>query len=167
MELKYRGAYKGGVLRNFTPLLSVPVDGASMGFVKALPPVSSGPCGEPPTSPLCASTGEKDILDLAGWWLGHCLSQHQICSATEGNSFDLGGPSRLLYVGDQPDSNRLSLWNNAEGKATPEKYITLTYCWGKREFARLSKRTFINLLSPSTLRHSLLLLETPSRSPGG
>jgi hypothetical protein len=54
---------------------------------------------EAPKPPLCASTGDPEVLNIAAWWLRRCMAEHEICSAAGRHAEDSEQPARLLYVG--------------------------------------------------------------------
>jgi Heterokaryon incompatibility protein (HET) len=135
--------------------------------------------GECPKPPLCESTGDPEALDLAVWWLKRCQEEHgdcwlhyvwslfQKCKTDEPKSEDVRGdwvqpgPTRLLFVGSR-DEPSLRLEICKFKNAVDEKYFCLSYCWGKKEFPRLTVDNlteFTNGLNyhelPATIRDAI------------
>jgi hypothetical protein len=98
--------------------------------------------GAPPKPTLCSSTGDPEVLNIAEWWLRRCLGEHGACSAASKQADDAESPARLLFVGSSPDHKNVKLFINDRQRNGPTlQYLTLSYCWGKREFPRLTEAT--------------------------
>jgi hypothetical protein len=95
----------------------------------------------PPAEPtLCSSTDHPHIMKIAIWWLRRCLGEHEECLAAGKQSNDADTPTRLLYVGTAPDYKDVKLLiNNQKSGNEIQEYCALSYCWGKKEFARLTE----------------------------
>lgn len=84
-----------------------------------------------PQPPLCRSTGDSEVLQLAAWWLQRCLKDHDLCRNSSTMAPDMF-PARLLYVGNKGSTHsdgELRLHTLQSGQAVPD-YVCLSYCWG-------------------------------------
>lgn len=75
-----------------------------------------------------SSTGSKESLAIANWWLSTCIQKHTQCARPQPSSLRDWRPTRLLHVGSGSDDIRLY-----EGRGVPigVQYATLSHCWGK------------------------------------
>jgi hypothetical protein len=114
----------------------------------------------PPVAPtICSSTDHPQIMEIAMWWLRRCLGEHKACSAAENQADDADRPARLLYVGTAPEYKDIKLVINNQKTL---EYFALSYCWGKKEFPRLTGAALSGLLDridieslPATLQHAI------------
>ena len=74
-------------------------------------------------------------MDLARYWLGKCIREHPRCGGGIGSQL----PTRVLNLGPSSfASNRIRLY---EPRGQCGRYICLTYCWGKSEFIKTTRKT--------------------------
>ena len=116
--------------------------------------------GPAPRFNICSSTGDLEAQRMGLWWLRRCQGEHKSCQEAGKQANDADSPSRLLYVGTKPEYDDAQLFIN-DGDTTPE-YVTLSYCWGKKEFPRLTEETFSQFLKnidvrtlPATLKDAI------------
>jgi hypothetical protein len=89
-----------------------------------------------------ANTSDPKCLELAQTWLMECASSHKVCqrSANDQQFY----PTRLLNLDDALDGASCRLQNCAtEPPSGP--YCTLSHCWGKGEFLKLTTVTLHEL----------------------
>ena len=75
---------------------------------------------------------------LAKGWLSECLSHHTRCK--HGTSAEDYYPTRLIDVRANSSDCELRLYSTSNGP-TKEPYMTLSHCWGKARFLRLTSLT--------------------------
>lgn len=72
-------------------------------------------------------------LDRISEWVNRCDNDHKRCKPEPAPL-----PARVLRVGDQSPSSRISLW---ETEGAIGSYTTLSYCWGKSNLLMATRAT--------------------------
>ena len=86
------------------------------------------------------NTASKPCFELARHWLSSCLTNHTRC--TKYRSATPFHPSRLIEIAPLASASDDELHLRIAGEHSPEvHYITLSHCWGKSEFLKLTKTT--------------------------
>ncbi|KAK1996585.1 heterokaryon incompatibility protein [Colletotrichum falcatum] len=77
-------------------------------------------------------------------WLGHCMENHPRCKPRHISRDFM--PTRVLGVGVQsgPPPTHIRIVRTREDDIK-ERYMTLSHCWGKKQFARLTDDNFDEL----------------------
>ncbi|CAH0036598.1 unnamed protein product [Clonostachys solani] len=87
--------------------------------------------------------GDIESLDLVKTWLSDCDESHKKeCSSRK----PLDGPGRLILIED----DSVKLVETASLDSLPQ-YATLTYCWGKVPFLKLTRDTYAEFLAGISL----------------
>ncbi|KAH6618240.1 heterokaryon incompatibility protein-domain-containing protein [Chaetomium sp. MPI-SDFR-AT-0129] len=81
-----------------------------------------------------------DSFDLAKVWIGQCSTSHERCSS--GKKYPR--PTRLISIDDE--SIKLVLTDQQGWEITP-RYATLSYCWGKGQFTKLTPENLHSFLN--------------------
>ena len=80
----------------------------------------------------------NEYWKLAKGWLSECLSHHTRCKhTTDVENYD---PTRLIEVRANSSNCELRLYSTSSGPIK-EPYMTLSHCWGKSQFLRLTTST--------------------------
>ena len=86
------------------------------------------------------NTASKPCFELARHWLSSCLTNHTRC--TKYRSAPPFHPSRLIEIAPLASTSDDELHLCIAGEHSPEvPYITLSHCWGKSNFLKLTKTT--------------------------
>lgn len=136
------------------PLHMYTKEGLNLWYQRNEPGFAFSEDDEPPKPPLCASTGEPEVLNIAIWWLQRCLKEHKMCHIAGAHSDSSEKPARLLYVGSAQDNACRLFMNNPEENGKSPPYLTLSYCWGQKGFTRLTNvnlENFIESIDITTL----------------
>lgn len=80
------------------------------------------------TAKFAESTGDPQVLGVAGKWLKRCLEEHTECEAVEYSSGAPWVPKRLLDLA--LDAGEVRLIETKDEKPE-ERYATLSHCWGE------------------------------------
>ena len=98
---------------------------------------------------------------LAKGWLSECLSHHTRCKHV--TSVEDYYPTRLIDVRVNNSDSELRLCSTNNG-ASREPYMTLSHCWGKAQFLRLTSLThdrlqqgFVLAELPPTFRDAIMV----------
>ena len=96
------------------------------------------------TCQFAPNTGLEPCWELAKHWLSSCLTTHRSCRKFL--SASPYHPTRLIEVAPLASALDDELHLRIAGEHSPEvPYITLSHCWGKSEFLKLTKTTFQRL----------------------
>jgi Heterokaryon incompatibility protein (HET) len=111
------------------------------------------------TSPISPSTLHRDVFELAKDWIKECAQSHQKCRPASETAWH---PTRLLDLESVLDPNnsiavvRLVSQKDCERRnSQPEfegEYVTLSHCWGKGEFIKLTRETLSDFQSAMPLK---------------
>ena len=92
------------------------------------------------TSQFASNTASEPCWDLAKQWLSSCLTNHVRC--TKILSANPYHPARVIEVAPLASSSDDELHLRIRGEYSLEiPYMTLSHCWGKSEFLKLTKLT--------------------------
>jgi hypothetical protein len=115
--------------------------------------------GPPPFPTLASSTDHLDIIEISKWWLARCLGEHKSCLGAREQVDATHHPTRLLYTGTAPEYKDAKLIiNNHHDNTNVREYFALSYCWGKKDFPRLTQSTmslFQEEINPESLPATL------------
>ncbi|KAK4147373.1 heterokaryon incompatibility protein-domain-containing protein [Dichotomopilus funicola] len=81
-----------------------------------------------------------DYFDLAKTWIDQCSTSHKWC----GSEKSYARPTRLISIEDK--SIKLILTDREKWETTP-RYATLSYCWGRGEFTKLTPENLHSFLA--------------------
>ena len=93
---------------------------------------------------FASNTASASCWKLANQWLSSCLTNHVRCTRIlSANPYH---PTRVIEVAPLGSDSDDELHLRIAGKHSPEvPYMTLSHCWGKSEFLKLTARTFQRL----------------------
>ena len=92
------------------------------------------------TCSFAPNTASAPCWKLAKQWLTSCLTDHTKC--TKSLSARPYHPTRLIEVASCPSDSDDELHLRIAGEHSPDiPYMTLSHCWGKSEFLKLTKAT--------------------------
>lgn len=92
------------------------------------------------TCQFAPNTASKPCWKLAKRWLSSCLTDHTRC--TKFLSVTPFHPTRLIEIAPLASASDDELHLRIAGELSPEvPYMTLSHCWGKSEFLKLTKTT--------------------------
>ncbi|CAO2649674.1 Nn.00g009660.m01.CDS01 [Neocucurbitaria sp. VM-36] len=87
------------------------------------------------TATVPQSTGDPEVLKVAGRWLSQCLDNHSSCEHDDFSPDKPWYPKRLLDVSAPSGQPRLVITRKEEPK---ERYATLSHCWGPKPICCLT-----------------------------
>lgn len=100
-----------------------------------------------------------DAIDLAISWYKNCVEKHKDCSKSATDWF----PTRLLDIGSR-GSPTFRLISSYQLDGEDDRYMTLSYCWGKTQQLVLTTDTMVALRDgmaieklPKTFREAMLV----------
>ena len=109
------------------------------------------------TCQFASNTASEPCWKLAKHWLSSCRSDHTRC--TKFLSETPFHPTRLIEIATSASASDNELYLRMPGEHSPEvHYMTLSHCWGKGEFLKLTKTTF------QRLRDGFSAVETLSKT---
>ena len=92
------------------------------------------------TCQIAPNTASEPCWKLAKHWLSSCQSDHTRC--TKFLSATPFHPTRLIEIAPRASASNDKLHLRIAGEHSPEvPYMTLSHCWGKSEFLKLTKTT--------------------------
>jgi hypothetical protein len=97
-----------------------------------------------------------DIFTIANKWLSTCATSHEVCR----NKNESRSPTRLISILD----DTIKLVITADWEALP-KYATLSYCWGRDEFTKLTPENLESFLTAIPHETCQKHFKMPSTSP--
>ncbi|KAK3680180.1 hypothetical protein LTR78_000557 [Recurvomyces mirabilis] len=113
--------------------------------------------------PMASFTGNDSVLELASRWLEERSSDHEDCLNDELDGWWM--PMRLIEIKSVSDSGYCFRSVSPPSDMVPaQRYLTLSYRWGRSDCLRLTKSTLFALSSwtdaqalPKTLRDALVV----------
>lgn len=92
------------------------------------------------TRKFASNTASEPCWKLAKQWLSSCLTNHTRC--TRFLSATPFHPTRLVEIAPLASASNDELHLRIAGEYSPEvPYVTLSHCWGKSDFLKLTKTT--------------------------
>ena len=96
------------------------------------------------TCQLAPNTALEPCWDLAKHWISSCRTNHMSCRKFV--SASPYHPTRLIEIAPLASTSDDKLHLRIAGEHSPEvPYMTLSHCWGKSKFLKLTKTTFQRL----------------------